>query len=137
MSLRDKIKITQRKLISDSRGWFLKVIDGSEENLPGFTGEIYFTNASVGQSKGRHYHADASEWFFLLTGSCNLFLIDVKSKEELVISLSALDPKTIYVPNMVAHTFVNTGNAEFTLMAYTDKLYDPADTIPYEFNCEL
>lgn len=134
MSLKDKIKIIPRKLILDDRGTFLKIIDGKEENLPSNTGEIYLTTALKGQSKGGHYHVKAVEWFTLISGSCNLQLIDVDSNEKMLIELSSSKPKTIYVPNRIAHNFVNTGNEEFVLLAYTNILYDPSDTISYEFN---
>jgi dTDP-4-dehydrorhamnose 3,5-epimerase-like enzyme len=134
MSLSNKIKIIPRKLISDRRGWFLKVIDGKEDNLPRHTGEIYFTSALPGQAKGGHYHLRAVEWFTLISGTCDLYLVDIESGEEMVISLSSSNPVTVYVPNMIAHNFVNTGLGEYLLVAYTDVLYDSVDTIPYDFN---
>lgn len=134
MSLNEKIKIIPLKLISDSRGWFLKVINGHEDNLPKHTGEIYFTSALPGKAKGGHYHIRAVEWFILIKGKCDLHLIDVETNENMIIKLSADEPITIYVPNNVAHTFVNTGESDYLLMAYTDTLYDPADTISYDFN---
>lgn len=133
MSLSNKIQLIPRKLITDSRGWFLKVIDGKEENLPNYTGEIYFTNALPGQSKGGHYHLKAKEWFTLINGICDLHLVDIETGEEMVVSLSSVDPVTVYVPSKIAHSFVNTGNGEYLLVAYNDLLYDPSDTIPYEF----
>lgn len=134
MQLKDKIKIIPRQLITDGRGWFLKVIDGKEENLPSHTGEIYITNAKISQAKGGHYHPKASEWFTLLSGSCDLFLVDIMTKEEMVIKLSFDQTNTVYVPNEIAHIFVNTGKEDFMLLAYTDLLYQPEDTIAYKFS---
>lgn len=134
MPLSDKIKIIPRKFISDSRGWFLKVIDGKEDNLPKHTGEIYFTNALPGQAKGGHYHLRATEWFTLITGICDLYLVDIESGEKMTISLSSSEPLTVYVPSRIAHNFVNTGAGEYLLVAYSDVLYDPTDTIQYDFN---
>lgn len=133
MLLKNKIKIIPRRLIYDERGWFLKVIDGKEENLPSHTGEIYITSAKESQAKGGHYHPNASEWFTLLSGSCDLLLVDIHTKEEMTLKLSFLEAKTIYVPNEVAHIFVNTGKEDFMLLAYTDFLYQAEDTIPYDF----
>jgi dTDP-4-dehydrorhamnose 3,5-epimerase-like enzyme len=133
MLLNSKIKIIPRRLISDDRGWFLKVIDGKEDNLPKQTGEIYITNAKEGQAKGGHYHKKAAEWFTLLTGSCDLLLVDIETNERMTIKLYDSEPKTIYVPNGVAHVFVNTLKSDFILLAYTDLLYDPEDTIPFDF----
>ncbi len=43
MSNIGKVKIIPRRLIADDRGWFLKVITGTEENIPSQTGEVYLT----------------------------------------------------------------------------------------------
>ena len=133
MSLADKIIVYNRNKIEDHRGWFLKVINGKETNLPAHTGEIYITVATPNQSKGGHYHPIANEWFTLIKGECLLELVDMQTKESLTISLSENDPKTIYVPNNIAHNFKNTADSEFILLAYSDELFDPADTILYPF----
>ncbi len=38
---------------------------------------------------------------------------------------------SVFIPNNVAHTVVNNSDKDFILLAYTDKLYDPKDTISY------
>lgn len=38
---------------------------------------------------------------------------------------------SVFVPNNVAHDFKNVGDTDMIILAYTDKLYDPKDTIPY------
>lgn len=131
MSLKDKITIIERKKLGDTRGWFMKVIDGYEEGLPNHTGEIYLTYASgLNQVRGDHYHDKATEWFTLLQGKSELKLMDMDTKEEIIISLSSDKPKTIVIPPNVAHAFLNTQEEPFLLLAYTDELYDPVDTIP-------
>lgn len=40
--------------------------------------------------------------------------------------------QTVFFPNGVAHIVVNNSDKNFILLAYTDKLYDPADTITYQ-----
>ena len=57
----EQVKVLNRRLISDERGWFLKAINGTEEQLPTHTGEIYLTMGKPGQSKGGHYHPKALE----------------------------------------------------------------------------
>lgn len=137
MLLSQKIKLYKRVKIEDNRGWFLKVINGKEENLPAHTGEIYVTVAKNGEMKGGHYHNVANEWFCLIKGKCILKVFDIESKESQEFKLDDANPVTIFIPQKVAHAFFNfdlTGNSEFILLAYTDKLYDPIDTIPYNFN---
>lgn len=131
MELEKKIEIIKRNKIEDSRGWFLKVLTGNEDGLPKHTGEVYITNANRGESKGGHYHNIAKEWFTLLFGKCDLVLVDITTNERLVISLCDDEPQTIFVPSGIAHIFINTSDSEFTLLAYSDILYDPIDTIPF------
>lgn len=42
------------------------------------------------------------------------------------------DAKTIMIPHGIAHAFMNTGNQELVVIAYTDQLYVPQDTIAYK-----
>jgi len=127
----NEIKLIPRKVISDSRGYFLKVIDGNEENNP-FPCEVYITSAKPGESKGGHYHKIANEWFTLIKGVAILILEDVMSKEKKQIKLNSLDSKTILVPPYIAHSFLNNGNEDYLLLAYTDRKYDSSDTIVYK-----
>ncbi len=133
MALLERLKIIDREVLHDNRGWFLKVINGKEENLPNYTGEIYLTCAKKNQIKGGHYHEKANEWFTLVLGTCNLHLYDLESNETCIIPLDSVNPKSIYVPCGIAHTFVNTGKDDFLLLAYSDLLYDPSDTIMFDF----
>jgi dTDP-4-dehydrorhamnose 3,5-epimerase-like enzyme len=129
MDLLSKVKIIERKKIEDSRGWFLKVINGLEDHLPNYTGEVYLTNAKPGETKGGHYHEKANEWFTLITGECELKMVDIISGEKLTFFLSSDIPKTIYVPSNIAHIFINKSTADFILLAYSDQLFEPNDTI--------
>lgn len=133
MSLKDKIKVIPRRLVSDERGWFLKVITGTEENVPTHTGEVYLTMGKPGQAKGGHYHPKAIEWFTIIEGAATLKLEDMATHEKMELKLHFEDAVTVFVPNNVAHLFVNESNNNFILLAYTDLLYDPADTIRFDF----
>lgn len=132
MSQIDKVKIIPRRLVSDERGWFLKAITGTEDNIPGHTGEVYLTMGKPGQSKGGHYHPLALEWFTAISGKIVLKLEDVETRARQDVHLSLESATTVFIPNNVAHTVVNEGEDDFILLAYTDRLYDPADTIPYQ-----
>ena len=85
-----------------------------------------------GQAKGGHYHPEAVEWFTVIEGSAVLRLEDIVTKKRMEIPLNLESAKTIYVPNNVAHDFKNVGDTNFIVLAYTDKLYDPKDTIAYK-----
>lgn len=129
----DHVTIINRKLIKDDRGWFLKAITGTEAEIPSHTGEVYLTMGKPGQAKGGHYHPVAVEWFTLIQGSAILKLEDVESHEKREIEMSLEKAITVFIPNKVAHVVVNNSNdKDFILLAYTDKLYDPKDTIAYK-----
>lgn len=128
----DKVEIIQRRLLSDERGWFLKAITGKEESLPSHTGEVYLTMGKPGQTKGCHYHPQAVEWFTLIQGEAILKLEDIVTHKKVDIEMSLEKAITVFIPNNIAHAVVNKSNTDFILLAYTDKLYDPADTVSYQ-----
>lgn len=127
----DKVKIINRRLISDERGWFLKVITGTEENIPKHTGEVYLTMGKPGQAKGGHYHLEAVEWFTIIEGSAILKLEDIETHERRDIEMPFESAQTVFIPSNVAHIVVNNSDNDFILLAYTDRLYDPTDTVAY------
>ena len=127
----NKVHIINRRLIVDDRGWFLKVITGKEEGIPSHTGEVYLTMGKPGQAKGVHYHPEAVEWFTIIEGSALLKLEDMETHERKDIEMSFEKAITVFIPNNVAHVVVNNSDKDFILFAYTDKLYDPKDTIAY------
>lgn len=131
MSKIEKVQIINRRLIADERGWFLKAITGTEEGIPEHTGEVYLTMGKPGQAKGGHYHPEAVEWFTVIQGSAVLKLEDMETHERRDIEMSLEKAITVFIPNNVAHIVVNNSDEDFILLAYTDKLYDPKDTIAY------
>lgn len=132
MSQIDKVRIIPRRLIADERGWFLKVITGTEEDIPSHTGEVYLTMGKPGQAKGGHYHPEAVEWFTVIEGNAILKLEDIETHERMNVEMSLKKEITIFVPNKVAHEFINTGQENMIVIAYTNRLYDPQDTIRYK-----
>ena len=134
MSQIEKVQIINRCLIADDRGWFLKAITGTEDGIPNHTGEVYLTMGKPGQAKGGHYHPEAVEWFTVIQGSAVLKLEDMQTHERRDIDMSLEKAITVFIPNNVAHVVVNSSDDDFILLAYTDKLYDPKDTIAYKIN---
>lgn len=60
----------------------MKVITGTEEDIPSHTGEVYLTMGKPGQAKGGHYHPEAVEWFTIIEGSAILKLEDMETHER-------------------------------------------------------
>ena len=130
----NKIEIIKRKKLIDDRGWFLKILTGKENGLPNHSGEIYVVCGSPNQTRGGHYHLKAKEWFTLISGKAVLNLFDINTLEKDSIVIDSEAPITIVIPAMIAHSFANIANNEFVLIAYTDILYNPDDTV--NFNIE-
>jgi len=133
MLLSERVQIITRQKLFDDRGWFLKIVNGKESNLPQRTGEVYSILANPGESRANHYHKVAQEWFTLIQGHAQLQLEDIRTKDRMSIRLDSDDPMTVFVPNGIAHSIVNLGSGPYILIAYSDQLYDPTDTIPYDF----
>lgn len=129
----DSITIMPRRLIADERGVFIKCVTGTERDLPARTGEVYAVIARAGQRRGDHYHVAAREWFTVVSGRGRLSLMDVRTGERLDVPVSAARPETVCVPPGLAHVFVNDAEdgQDLVVVAYTDRLYDPADTVPH------
>ena len=136
MKLLDRIRLYPRQRRGDARGWLLKCIDGHEAGLPAATGEFYVVMAQPGQIRGGHFHPLAQEWFTLLQGRATLLLADPATGERAEIALVADAPVTVHMPAGIAHAFrAEQGEDEppMLLCAYSDRLYDPADTVPFSF----
>lgn len=84
------------------------------------------------KSRGGHYHPEAVEWFTVIQGEAILRLEDINTRERMEIPMSLHESKSVFVPNNVAHDFISSGETDYIVLAYTDKLYDPADTIAYK-----
>ena len=113
----DNVKIINRRLIADDRGWFLKAITGTEEGIPSHTGEVYLTMGKPGQKKGGHYHPEAEEWFTIIEGSAILKLEDMETHERRDIEMPFEKAQTVFIPNGVAHVVVNNSDKNFILLA--------------------
>lgn len=133
-TLAERCIIINRRLIVDDRGWFLKVITGTEIGIPEHTGEVYLTMGKPGSAKGGHYHPEAVEWFTIIEGKATLKLEDIVTHERYDIEMSLEKAITVFIPNNVAHIVINNSSEDFILLAYTDKLYNPKDTIAYKID---
>ena len=74
------------------------------------------------------------ERYSIIYGSDILKLEDMETHERRDIEMPFEKAQTVFIPNNVAHIVVNNSDKDFILLAYTDKLYDPADTIAYQID---
>lgn len=129
--IKDLIHILPRRLLVDQRGRFIKCMDGHEKHLGPDFGEIYVVTASRGERRGDHYHREAAEWFTAVAGEGKLVLGHPVTGERLELPVSGDAPSTIRVPAGVAHAFIGGSDAPLVVIAYSDRRYDPADTVPH------
>lgn len=135
MSLDERFEVSEYKMKTEPRGWFQKPLTGND-NIPDRFGEIYAVQAHPGEVRGNHYHEKASEWFCVLDGVATVYLSDVDTGEQHSLTLSSDNAQRLLIRPRVGHVFVNEGDHPFILIAYTDELFDPADTIPMKVRSE-
>lgn len=133
MTRLETVRLIERQLRGDDRGWLLKLLDGYEEGLGGAQGEVYAVMALPGQVRGNHYHPRASEWFTVVHGTALATVGEVDTPARQTYELSVRAPHTLYVPAGLAHAFTNAPDAEepFILVVYADLRYDPEDTVAH------
>jgi dTDP-4-dehydrorhamnose 3,5-epimerase-like enzyme len=127
----NRVRIYSRRKIHDTKGWFIKIINGQETNLPNHAGEVYAVCGGVGESRAGHYHNEAKEWFTVIYGKVELKLTDINTGESQSIKMDSTNPITVFIPNQIAHLITNIGAESFIMIAYSDKYYDPDDTVEY------
>jgi dTDP-4-dehydrorhamnose 3,5-epimerase-like enzyme len=133
MTLASKIQVINRSYREESRGWFLKVLTGTEDFLPNRVGEVYLTMAKPGEFRANHYHLITAEWFTVIKGEAKVLLKDMKTNERMELKFVGAEPKTLFVPAGIVHTFINTSvSEELVLAVYAENKYDPADTVLHD-----
>jgi dTDP-4-dehydrorhamnose 3,5-epimerase-like enzyme len=133
MTLASKIQVIDRSYREEARGWFLKVLTGKEDFLPEKVGEVYLTMARPGEFRANHYHLVTAEWFTVISGEATVLLKDMVTNERLQLKLVGAEPKTLFVPAGIAHTFINASpSEELLLVVYAENKYDPADTVLHD-----
>lgn len=128
----DKVKIKKLNKKVDERGWFLKIFDGKEEYREKLIGDVYFVCSQDGGIRGNHYHRNTNEWFSVIKGECELHLVDIDTNKKQIIEMQEENPIVIYVPTNIAHAFYSKTNTEFIVVAFTDVIFKPNDTIKYD-----
>ena len=132
MTLKNKIRLIDRTLLKDERGWFLKVVTGKEDFLPAHIGEVYMTMANPSEWRANHYHPNTAEWFTVFRGEAKVILEDTITHERMEVILIGDKPQTLFVPSGIAHVFINSSSqAEMLLVVYAENGYDPKDTVQY------
>lgn len=130
-------RVTIRNIFyhEDPAGWLLKAVPKEFVGDRPF-GEIYFSGAAPGETRGRHYHEETTEWFCVIQGTGILHLQDIETCEVMTIEMSREKRMTVEIPPGVAHAIRNSGSGEMVLLAFADVPYDSdnPDTVAWDFD---
>lgn len=131
----ERVSIREVPYHEDPGGWLLKAVPKEIVGDRPF-GEIYFSGARPGETRGKHYHEDTTEWFFVIQGTGILYLQDVETGEVMTVDMSRERRLSVEIPPRVAHAIRNNGNVEMILLAFADVPYDPdrPDTVAWDFH---
>ena len=123
----------------DDRGWLIKMLMRGHMACDVPFGEIYVTVAEPGAIRGQHYHNHCTEWFCVVSGQANLFLVDLSTGERQVIEMGDNNMVRVKIPPLIAHGIQNTGTKLLYLLAYADQPYDynRPDTIPVSMQFDV
>jgi dTDP-4-dehydrorhamnose 3,5-epimerase-like enzyme len=120
----------------DGRGFLQKVLTASQCGGEPPGGEVYVTAATSGQSKGHHYHLKMGEWFSVIQGRAELYLVDPRTGDTQRRSLSVDAPSVVYVPAGIAHALYNAGPDDMLCVAWAEREHDPTDVMPYRISID-
>jgi len=115
----------------DGRGWLHKVLLRSHLPPGRPFGEVYVVCAAPGAARGNHVHRKMGEYFAVVGGEGVIAVVDPATGEREEIPARASDPRTIYVPEGLAHAIVNTGDGPLIAVAWAEGEHDPDDAEPY------
>lgn len=131
MDLKSKIQVIPRCILTDERGWFLKIMTGSEGYLKTSMGKIYITYGKPYSNKEGNYHPLTNEWFTCIFGEVIFRIENIVTHEQIEFFLSVDSSQIIYFPSNLAHTFLSKSDISFSVLAYADRAYNPTNTIKF------
>lgn len=119
---------------SDARGDLVVFLKNSDINQKKkIFGQIYFITFS-GQKivRGNHYHKNWSEWFGIVSGSVEVALEDIHTKQraKFVLDHSEHEYTRLFIGPGIAHAFISL-TPYAALLNYADSEWYADDTYPY------
>jgi dTDP-4-dehydrorhamnose 3,5-epimerase len=130
----DGVSIIQVDRHADDRGWLVQILQASGSSAP-------FVQANHSHSvrrvlRGLHYHRRQVDWWYLVSGSARVALVDVRRKVERppvqVIELSSREPTVLEIPTGVAHGFLALSDID--LIYLVSEEYDGTDEFGIAWN---
>ena len=119
---------------SDDRGFLIEFLR-EDESILNFKGQVYVATLSPGDIRGNHYHNEKSEIFCVMKGKLKVLVQQINSEkidEYILDSNKDMLDRLLVLPKF-AHTFINIGTEEATLLAYGDKVHNHSNPDQHYF----
>ncbi|MCX7952392.1 MAG: dTDP-4-dehydrorhamnose 3,5-epimerase family protein [Deltaproteobacteria bacterium] len=120
----------------DLRGFFREIFKKSWLNIFGSeVKQVSHTFMKKNVIKAWHYHRLQTDWWYVVSGQINAFLMDFRQQEfskPMKITLTSNKPHLLKIPPMIIHG-LRVLSEECHLIYFTDQEYNPLDEgrIPY------
>ncbi len=115
---------------TDPRGTLFEVIRFQDFNIPG-GGQIYTFSINPHFRRGDHYHHKKVEWFTCVYGKAKVLLSTVDNKEQIIVEISAAEPKLVYAPAETVHALINEEEEVAVIVSYGTTQHDDGDPDTY------
>jgi UDP-2-acetamido-2,6-beta-L-arabino-hexul-4-ose reductase len=113
----------------DERGGLFEVIRFKDFAIPG-GGQVYTFTINPNKRRGDHYHLKKKEWFTCVYGKAKILLTTSKG-EDVIMEISADDPKLIYAGAGTTHALMNEEETVAVIVSYGTVQHDDSDPDTY------
>lgn len=116
----------------DKKGWFVEVLKRNEIRQE--IRQISAASLKPGAVRGNHYHRKRIEWFFVLGGSAQFCLKNIKTDQRHCFKLSPKHFQVVTVLSNTAHAIKNISKKTIYLLELQNDIYNPKkpDKFPYK-----
>ena len=134
MKKKIKYKVNKLEVHVDQRGWLVELFKANQLEKP--VKQLHIASIKPGHVRANHYHSKRIEWFFIVAGSAQLCLQDIKTKKKVCFKLSPKEPKVITIFPYVAHIVKNLGKETVYLVSAQSDLYNPKNPDTFRWEIE-
>jgi len=122
-----------RKKHTREDGWLVELVSKAYADEPFECIHSYIVNIRHGKSRAGHYHRKKDEWFAVASGTVELVLADMETKNRETIRLDASteDYGIIHIPAGIAHLVKNPTKKDATIIVFAREPEDKDDTLPF------
>jgi dTDP-4-dehydrorhamnose 3,5-epimerase len=111
----------------DERGWFMEILREDAFGVSFVQGN--HSHSRQGVLRGLHFHAKQSDAWYVVSGTAQVGLADLRTKAErpatTTVDMTSDDPAVLYIPPGVAHGFLAI--TELDLIYWVTHYFDNTD----------